>query len=112
MRTSLNWGVHKETYRGYGIYWAGRYNVEGGEADYTSVQAARAAIDAHIEVLAAQDRAEHERKLDAGAIRAERDGDLVRLVLPDGTHEDMDIRRFRQRVYEIEEQWGQEVVWC
>ena len=103
-------GIFKGLYRGQGIYWAqGAYNLDGS-GYYKTIADARHAIDQMIEERGKGELAEARGKISGGAIRASREGDTITLHYPDGTQESMPIRQFRQRVFDIEDKWGAEVV--
>lgn len=107
----LTFGIFKSTYRGYGIYWSSKYNVEG-DGQYDSMSAAKLAIDARIERNTEKDRQTAEGKIASGSIRGIKDvtNSTMTLVFPNGNTEIMTLRQFRQQVFEIEEKWATEVV--
>ena len=100
-----SWGIFKETYKGEGIYWSGRYNIEGQGA-YRTIDEARNVIDEWLKSLAETERKEREEKIAAGAIKAVRNGDKVTVFFPEGPAT-MPMWRYRQNVFEWEEKYGE-----
>jgi hypothetical protein len=106
MRTTF--GVFKEVHNGDGIYWDGTYNVEG-VGSYSSIAEARQAIDDKRKRQQDRELAEKLARIDAGrAVKAERAGDTVTVFCnPPRT---MTIREYRQRVFDMEDEFGKEIV--
>lgn len=102
-------GAFKENYRNQGIYWDGGYNLDGS-GHYRTIGEARAAVDRMHEQTAKRESQEKSQKIADGAIVCERQGDSVTVNYPDGTREEMTIRQFRQRVFEIEDKYNRETV--
>lgn len=80
------YGAFKGLYRGFGIYWRGKYNVEG-DGEYRTLAEARAVVDAHIvedSKRRAADLAAALAEAKRLGVWAERCGDAVTLFEPGG----------------------------
>lgn len=107
-------GIFKELYRGYGIYWKGTYNVEGG-GSFATIKEARAVVDADTLDREARDAAKRGAKVaDAranGGIVATREGDVVTVEFPDKTLT-VSIREYRLKSRDWEDEYDTEIVFA
>lgn len=102
---AATFGIFKCIYRSQGIYWDGSYNLDG-QGSYRTLAEAKLAIDNHIESCRNRESAEHVAKVSSGEfILAHRDGDSVRLELPEG-EKTITIREYRQTVFDMEDRYG------
>jgi len=111
-RSVLNWGIFKELHHGSVIYWAGKYNVEGGSKEFNTLGEAREYIDKCEQDFQESQRKEKQKKIDAGtAIAVKRVGDTVTAYTPDGEKQ-YTIRQWRNSgVWETEEKYDKEVAY-
>lgn len=112
MRDALNWGVFKGLYKGSGIYWKGKYNIEGSHSEYATMDEARQQIDRDIVAREAHEAAERAEKAASGNyLVCRRDCETVVVDTPDGRLE-CDLRKFRNTVmWELEEKYDREILW-
>ncbi len=109
-KNSTNWGIFKKVHGGMGVYWNGKYNLEG-EGSYNTMAEAIKAIDLRNKRYQDKKDEEAREKIARGAIKVVKDGDMVNLTYPDGSVGRMELRRFRQTMDDIEAKWKAEIVW-
>lgn len=108
----MTFGAFKQVHDGFGIYWAGSYNVEG-DGSYTTIHEAKVAIDQRNLSRKAREDAETIAKIATGNyIVARKLGDEVSVSTPAGPITFGTMRAFRQQVFELEERFGMDLIWA
>jgi hypothetical protein len=106
--SATNWGIFKGVHNGQGIYWGGTYNVEGN-GQYATMAQAKSAIDEQAAKWKAKEHADDLARIEAGAIRAVRQGETVTVHLKAGPLE-LTLRQYRNQVFDLEDQHGEIVL--
>lgn len=106
-------GIFKELYRNHGIYWHGRDGYGDETRGYgDTLSDAKHAIDNIIANIEKREADEKAAKIANGnCLVCRRTGDRVTVETPDGTLS-MSIREFRNRVFDLEDQYDKDTVFA
>lgn len=104
-----SYGIFKENYRGYGIYWSGKYNVNG-DGEFNTITETRGNIDQSIEQQEKQERNESLEKSASGDyLVVHRDGDNITVETPDGVLS-LTVKQYRSCVFDLEAKYNKSVI--
>jgi hypothetical protein len=108
----LTFGVFKQLYNGYGIYWDGSYNIDG-DGEYRNIQEAKNRIDLDIAEREKRDAIVRQEKIASKKYLVARHGDngTVTVETPQGILTFPDIRRYRQCIFGLEDTYDKDVIW-
>jgi hypothetical protein len=107
-------GAFKQLHKGDGIYWAGTYNVEG-DGSFQTLSEAKAAIDSKVVRRQQEENAANEAKAASGNYlicrKYEENGVwMSSCETPEGVLT-MQMQKFRQILFDLEEKYGKDILW-
>ncbi len=112
MNKGMNWGTFKGLYNGYGIYWNGSYNVEGG-GDYRTIKDAQKVIDDDLAESKAREVAKRKEKAESGKYLVaidQCDGTVI-VRTPAGYRKFENRRKLRIAIADLEDEFDMEFMW-